>query len=387
LISKRKVNNRLQVFIAANTAWNLKNFRINLVKALSQKGICVTAMAPFESESVGALVAAGARFKTISIDSCGTDLLVELISLCRLVVFLRKHKCDLILSYTPKVNVYVGIAARLWGLKWFPNVSGVGAVESQNVLVKVGLKLLYKVSLKGACKVFFQNDDDMQKFLRQHLVEKSQCIRIPGSGVDLKYFDGGSSKSISGDKIVFLLFGRLLWEKGVGEYVKAARYIKSRHKHVEFLLVGFVDNSKSNSVKTDDLLSWIAEGVIKYKEPVSDVRPVVKNCDCVVLPSYYGEGVPRSLLEAAAMMRPIITTDLPGCRDAIINGVTGILCEPKNAEDLVSKLEMFIKMTPENRLKMGYDGRSYIKKYFDEIIVLDTYISVVEKELGVPLCL
>ena len=236
--------------------------------------------------------------------------------------------------------------------------------------------------------VFFQNKDDLNFFLPNKLVKPSQVILVPGSGVDLIRFKATSRATgpyASPDCITFLLLARLLWDKGVGEYIDAARHLKKRHGNVRFLLLGQFDVANPAAIPEAKIEQWQSEGTIDYLGKTDDVRPYIEAADCIVLPSYYREGIPRSLLEAAASAKPIITTDSVGCRDTVEDGVTGFLCQPKNWEDLADKMEAVLLMTEDQRQAMGLKGREKMEREFDERIVIDRYLSVI-KELNHAEC-
>jgi glycosyltransferase involved in cell wall biosynthesis len=175
----------------------------------------------------------------------------------------------------------------------------------------------------------------------------------------------------------FLLVARMMWDKGVGEYVDAARQVRARHPQARFILLGFLDVDNPSAVSRDQMDAWVREGVVEYQPPVKDVRPAMTAADCVVLPSYR-EGVPRTLLEAAAIGRPVIATDVPGCRDTVVDGETGLLCKVMDASDLADKLARFVRMPVAERARMGAAGRRFVETHFDERIVLDRYASLVE---------
>ena len=245
------------------------------------------------------------------------------------------------------------------------------------------VKMLYRLGLARAKVVFFQNKDDHQVLINSGLVHEEVTTCLPGSGVDLQHFspltdsEASFRKSKEG-QFNFLLAGRLLWDKGVGEYVEAARRITARRSDVKFYLLGFVDVENPTAVSREQVLIWNREGIINYLESVDDIRPYLQKADCAVLPSYYREGVPRFLLEAASMAVPVITTDSVGCRDALNDGETGLLCEPGNVDDLVAKMESILALPVEQLKKMGRNGRKLMVEKFDEEIVIKKYLDAVD---------
>jgi glycosyltransferase involved in cell wall biosynthesis len=199
---------------------------------------------------------------------------------------------------------------------------------------------------------------------------------LPSEGIDTEKF-AAKTYSKKQNEISFLFLGRLLWDKGVGEYIDAARNVKKKHNDVRFKVLGFLDPSNRSAISRLQLEKWIEEGTIEYLGVASDVREIVLDSDCVVLPSYYREGIPRSLLEAACLGKSVITTDIPGCREVIDDGITGYFCEPRNIIDLQEKMEKIINMDEETRIIMGEAGRSKVIKLYDMRIIIEKYKSVV----------
>jgi len=223
--------------------------------------------------------------------------------------------------------------------------------------------------------VFFQNEEDRAEFVRADLVEEVKTQRVPGSGVDVDRFQP-RSREADGNGFAFLLVARLLWDKGVGEFVEAARLIQAEYPTVQFRLLGFLDVKNPSAVSRTQVENWNNEGVVKYLGAVDDVRGIYAEADCMVLPSYR-EGVPRILLEAASMGLPIITTDAVGCRDAVEDGVTGFLCRPKDSMDLADKMRRMLLLPPGQRRRMGEAGRKKMIREFDEGIVIARYLQAI----------
>ena len=364
----------MNIIIAANTSWYIYNFRSCLISALIEKGYRVTVLAP-RDDYVMRLQVLGAKHLNLELDNTGTNPLRELATLTRLAALLRGNRPTLILTYTPKVNIYVSLTARLLSIPVVADVSGLGSGFIAGGFLKVIILGLYRLALGHPHKVFFENQDDREEFIQAKLVALEKTAVLPGAGVDLGRFTPvqGATKNI----FVFLVAARLLWDKGVGEYVEAARQVKSRYPKVEFRLLGFLDVQNPSAVSRAEVKHWESEGVITYLGATDDVRPYYAEADCVVLPSYR-EGMPRTLLEASSMAIPIITTDAVGCRDAVEDGMTGFLCKPKNAPDLAEKMEKMILLTPEQRTEMGMAGRAKMEAEFDERIVIDRYLEVIE---------
>ena len=366
----------MRIAVVSNTCWYLFNFRLNLMLALQAAGHTVIAVAPNDGYAQR-IRDAGIVFEAVPISGAGTQPLRELQSVQRLGAVFRRQKVGLVLSYTPKGNLYSALACIALRIVFVPNVSGLGRAFIRKSLVTQVAKALYRLTFGRAHRVFFQNLDDMDVFVSSGLVQRANAERLPGSGVDLVRFLPKPPVARPIDQTVFLLVARMLWDKGVGEYVHAARTVRAVYPSARFQLLGFLDVANPSSVPRADVEAWVAEGVVNYLEPTDDVRPYLEQADCVVLPSYR-EGVPRTLLEAAATARPIITTDAPGCRDTVIDLKTGFLCLTADANDLAEKILRFIAMTPDARLKMGQCGRTFVEKNFDEQLVIQKYLKLVD---------
>ncbi|QJC55785.1 N,N'-diacetylbacillosaminyl-diphospho-undecaprenol alpha-1,3-N-acetylgalactosaminyltransferase [Polaromonas vacuolata] len=363
------------IAVVSNTCWYLFNFRLNLMLALQAAGHTVVAVAPDDAYAQR-IRNAGIAFEAVPISGGGTHPLRELQSVLRLGAVFRRHRVGLVLSYTPKGNLYSALASIALRVAFVPNVSGLGRAFIRKSLVTQIAKTLYRLTFGRAHRVFFQNLDDMAVFVDSGLVRAGQAERLPGSGVELSRFLPTPPVVRPADAPVFLLVARMLWDKGVGEYVDSARKVRALHPGARFQLLGFLDVANPSAIARTQVEAWVAEGVVDYLGPTDDVRPFLVQADCVVLPSYR-EGVPRTLLEAAATARPVITTDAPGCRDTVLDGETGFLCRPADALDLTEKLLRFIALAPEVRQAMGQRGRAFVEQNFDERLVIERYLSVV----------
>lgn len=372
----------MHIAVVSNTCWYLFNFRLNLMLALQAAGHTVVAVAP-EDAYAQRIRQAGVAFEAVPISGGGTQPLREAQSVLRLGAVFRRRRVGLVLSYTPKGNLYAALACIALGLPFVPNVSGLGRAFIRRSLVTQVAKTLYRLTFGRAHRVFFQNLDDMGVFVRSGLVRPAQAERLPGSGVDLGRFAPAPPVARSADAPVFLLVARMLWDKGVGEYVQAARCVRQRYPGARFELLGFLDVDNPSAISRPQMDAWVAEGVVDYLGSTDDVRPFLAQADGVVLPSYR-EGVPRTLLEAAAMARPVITTDAPGCRDTLVDGRSGFLCRPADAQDLADKLLRFTALTLPARQAMGQQGREWVAQNFAEGLVIGRYLEVVAQMAAGP---
>jgi glycosyltransferase involved in cell wall biosynthesis len=373
------IKRKARVLILLNTAWNLLNFRAGLITELIAAGYEVIAVAPHDKyvEQVKAL---GCRFVPIPMDNLGKNPGSDLLLLWRLFWLLHFENPDVFLGFTVKPNIYGSIASKLRGIPVINNIAGLGAVFIKNNWLTCLVLVLYRFALSGSKKVFFQNEDDKVFFVKRGLVKTEISDTLPGSGVNLNYFEFFEMPK-SEAQVKFLLISRMLWTKGIGEYVEAAKLVKSRFPNVDFCLIGFFDEYNPAAISQEQMNEWVTDGYVKYLGETDDVRPYIASATCVVLPSFYREGVPRSLLEAAAVGRPIITTDVIGCRDVVDNGLNGFLCKPNDSSDLADKMNQFIALNSVQRAEMGRRGREKIVLEFDEKIVINKYLKVLKKTI------
>nr|WP_277925177.1 glycosyltransferase family 4 protein [Shewanella sp. DW31] len=216
--------------------------------------------------------------------------------------------------------------------------------------------------------------------MHHQLVSQDKAVLLHGEGVDLAHFVPQACLTAADDgKVRFLLISRMLWDKGVDEYVEAARIVRQQYPQAVFQLLGACGVANPSVIEREQIAKWEQAGLVEYLGTTPDVRPVIANADCVVLPSFYREGVPRTLMEAAAMAKPLITTDNVGCRDVVLPGQTGFLCPVKNATALAACCEQLIAMTPESRAEMGTAGRAFIVDKFDEKLVIEQYLKTLGK--------
>jgi glycosyltransferase involved in cell wall biosynthesis len=369
----------MKIVICINTAWNLLNFRAGLIKALVAQGHEVVAVAPTD-EYAPRLAAFGCRFVPLHMDNGGTHPLRDALLLWRFWQLLRRERPGVFLGYTVKPNVYGSLAAHWLGIPVVNNIAGLGAVFIRDGWLVRVVRALYRVALLRSATVFFQNDDDRQLFIGGRLVHAEATELLPGSGVDLARFTLAPARAAvdANRKFRFLLIARMLRDKGVVEYVEAAKLLSARWPQAEFCLLGFLDAQNPTAISRAEMDHWVATGVVNYLGVSDDVRNEIATADCVVLPSYR-EGTPRTLLEAAAMGRPIVATDAVGCREVVEDGRNGYLCKVRDAADLAEKMERMLSLTQQQRLEMGLRGREKMEREFDEQIVIGKYLSAIQK--------
>jgi glycosyltransferase involved in cell wall biosynthesis len=366
------------ILIISNTAWSVYNFRKGLINSLIETNSTVIVLAPYD-EYVSKLDKLGCSFLNLKMDTKGKNPLFEINNLFNLHNHIKKINPDVILSFTIKPNIYSALSARLLKIPILINITGLGDGFSQDNLVKKILIIVCRFSFKKVDTVFFQNIDDKNLFLNNKIVSKQVSFNLPGSGADLEYFQPLPKTILKPNNIIFCMITRLLWEKGIEEYIDAIRIIKKKYNNIIFQLIGKIDDNSKKSINPIDIKNWTKEGLINYLGFSDDIRQEIRNVDCLVLPSYYREGVPRSLIEGISMGKPIITTNHIGCKEVVNNDENGYLCEIKNVESLANALEKFILLPEKLREQMSFNSRAKAIKEFDEKIVINNYLNRIFK--------
>jgi glycosyltransferase involved in cell wall biosynthesis len=372
----------LTVCLVCNTAWAIYTYRHGLIRMLIEKGAAVTVLAP-RDRTFALLEEMGCRCIELPVASKGTKPGEDLRTLHALYRHYRAIKPDVVFHYTIKANIYGSIAAWLARVPSIAVTTGLGYVFIQKSRAALVAKALYRLAFRFPREIWFLNRDDEAAFLKGRLLAYPERARLlNGEGVDLNHF-AYTPLPQSAD-FTFVLIGRLLWDKGVGEYVDAARQLRARYPHARFQLLGPVGVANPSAITLEDVRAWEREGVIEYLGEAHDVRSHIANADCVVLPSYR-EGVPRTLMEASAMGRPIVATDVPGCREVVADGVTGLLCEARSGASLAAKLGQMLKMPYDARRAMGERGHAKVAAEFDEAAVVERYRQTLHELTGVML--
>jgi len=360
----------MKIAVVLNTSWNIYNFRKGLVLSLMDKGNEVITIAP-NDKYTHKLIELGCSHFPVKMDSRGANPLKDFLLIFELYNIYRRQKPDVILHYTIKPNIYGTIAAAMLGIPVVNNVCGLGTMFlKDNLLSRVAI-ILYRIAFRFPKKIFFQNSDDLKLFREKKIVREDVCDLLPGSGINTKDFVPVDSKSVK-KPFTFLLISRLIYDKGILEYIEAIDSLKNRGIDAKFQLLGPIDEKHKRGIPEAMIYDWIEKSQIEYLGVTEDVRTYIEKADCIVLPSYR-EGTPKTLLEAASMAKPIVTTDVPGCRNVVIDGQNGYLCAPKNAEDLANKMFDLYKLDSDALQLMGSKGRQLIVDKFDERIVIDKY--------------
>jgi len=368
-----------RILLSSNSAWNIYNFRSGMIRALTDRCFVVHIAAPID-KFASSLEDMGCQFHNIEIDSKSLNPLKDMRTFFQYWRLYRRLKPDLALHYTIKPNIYGSFAARLLGIPVINSVTGLGNVFLHESWATRVAGLLYRVSQSRAQAVFFQNHEDKQLFVDRGFVAPRASRYVPGSGVDTGKFAPVPIPDKNSD-FKFLFLGRMLWDKGLGELVVAAQKLKVKYPHVRVQLLGYLNVENPMAISSVTMSKWVQDGIVEYLGHTNDVSHFISKAHCIVLPSYR-EGLPRSLLEAAAMARPIVTTKTPGCQEVVVHDENGYLCQPKDPEDLADKMEKLLLLSEEERAVMGKKGRAKIIDEFDEKIVTAAYLSEIEGSIS-----
>jgi glycosyltransferase involved in cell wall biosynthesis len=365
------------VAVIGSHAQYLVNFRGALMQEMRAHGHRVLALAPdFDTETRSALSAIGIEPVEISLSRTGMNPFWDLLDVVKLHAQLRRLNPDVVLAIAIKPVVYgISAAAMARVPARFALIPGLGYVFSEggtarDRIIRKTAQHLYRVALRRAKAVFVQNPDDADELVARRMVARESVLRVNGSGVDLTAWP---LMDLPDSPMTFALAARLLGEKGVREYVAAARRVKAQRPEVRFLLLGPLDSNPS-AIKEEEVASWVADGVVEWPGNV-DMQYWLAQTNVFVLPSYYREGVPRSSQEAMAAGRPVITTDAPGCRETVIDGETGYLVPPRDVDALVAAMLRFVE-NPHQVAVMGRNGRRLAEERFDVRAVNEQILSV-----------
>ena len=300
-----------------------------------------------------------------NLDRDGTNPIKDIRLIKELVTTYRRVDPDLIIHYTVKPNIYGGIASKIAGVKSVAVVTGLGYPFLHQGFTKVFVKHLYRVTNKWHSKVIFENKDDFQLFIEEDLVNADKGISIKGCGVDIEHFKPNGIHPVKHGVTTFTFIGRLLYDKGVGEFIEAAKLVLIEYPKTRFWLIGQIDEENPSAIRKSDLVEWLKQPGIYYLGSKNDVRPYIQESDCIVLPSYR-EAIARSITEAMAMAKPVIGTDTAGIREAIEDRKNGFLARIGSVDSLAEVMIEFVRMNKQNRDEMGKHGRRKVIEEFNE---------------------
>ena len=370
-----------KIILVSRCAWTLYNFRAGLIRKLVNEKHVVIGGGAGEPEFEAKIKELGIPFVVLPVDKQGINLWADFKLFWALHKWYRKEKPDIVHHFTIKPVIYGSLAARLAGVPRIVNtITGLGSVFiNKKSWLRYLVEIQYRIALAAAHYTFFQNADDLNCFLKRRLIPQHKSGLLPGSGVDCSAFVPLSDHAYVADKpVAFLMVSRLLRDKGIYEYIGAARLVKKSFPEVRFNLLGRRDERNPSVVSQEELDGWQRERVVTWLGEIPDVRPVIMDADVVVLPSYR-EGVPKALLEAAAVGKPLIATDVAGCREVVEDLVNGLRVPVRDVERLAEAIIWMIR-NPAARLQMGKEGRKKIEQNFDEKFVVEKILEIYNKE-------
>ena len=351
-----------KIMILANNDMGLYKFRRELLeKLLTEYEVhLVLPQGVFIEE----LVNMGCVFHAMEFCSRGTNPIKDLKLLKQYKSLIREIKPSAVLTYTIKPNVYGGMACAALNVPYIANITGLGTAVENTTILSVVTTTLYKYALRKAKKVFFQNESNLE-FMKNKKIVKNNYDLLPGSGVNLQQYQPISYPNE--DTIHFVFISRVMKEKGADQYLDAARYISEKYPNTRFHICGVAADEYK------ELLEQDYKDCVVYHGAVKDMLPIYEMTSCTIHPTYYPEGMSNVLLESCASARPIITTDRPGCKEILEDGVNGFLIKEKDSADLIEKIERFLNLTYSERQKMGFNGRKKVEEEFDRNIVIEKY--------------
>jgi len=374
-----KNNDKKLVAIFTNNDDDIYCFRKELIEAIIRSGYDVLISCPY-GEKFELMRDIEYIYDNPEIDRRGTNIVADGKLLLHYFKLLRKYKPAVALTYTAKPNVYCGLAAHFLRIPVIANVTGFGSVLKKSGFVQNLVMKLFKFSYNRANCVMFQNETNMNLAIKNGMV-KGDIKLIPGSGVNTENFvlqeypDGGNG--LDGATVVFNYVGRILEDKGVEDYIAAAKIIRNKYPATEFNMLGFIEDTEAHY--NEDLKNLELKGIVKFHGSQKDTKPFIKRAHAIIHPSTYGEGMSNVLLESGSSGRPIISTDNPGCKETFIDGETGLLYQGGNVDELVEKIEQFLSISNEKRKEMGIKGRDYIKENFSRNLVIDEYLKKINE--------
>ena len=364
-----------RVVLAANSSWNIVNFRTGLVRALQADGYEPVVVAPGDPAADERLAKLGVERIGVKLQRSGLNPLADFGLSREYHRILSKLRPVAYLGFTIKPNIYGSLASGRLGIPAIANISGLGTAFIKRGPLLLLVTSLYRLALRRAGVVFFHNAADRAEFIDRRIVRPEQAELLPGSGVDLDRF---ATSPLPPGPVTFLLIGRLLGDKGVREFAAAARLVRQQRPDVRCQLLGPIDEGNRTAIGRDELDQWVSEGIVDYLGTADDVRPTIERASAVVLPSYR-EGMSRALLEAAAMARPLIATNVPGCREVVEEGINGFRCDVRDPGSLAQAMSRLADLTHSERAAMGAASRRLVEDRFGETVVIDAYRAALGK--------
>ncbi len=367
------------IAFVSNTSWSIYNFRAGLIKKLLAERIPILIIAPPDEYSTK-LEDMGCIFEPVKLEQYGTNPLKDLHFCLQLSRIFQKYTIHFLITYTIKPNIFANLVARWHQVPSIAVITGLGHLFTIPSWKTLLVKQLYRFAFQKVAQTWFLNKEDMHFFIRKRIVKTKQAQYLPSEGIDTNYFKKvlHLKTSATSPPFTFLFAGRLMDEKGIREYVQAARLLKAKYPEVRFEILGFIEPHFPYAVTQEELLTWQQEGIIQYLGTTDTIETYLNRVNCVILPTYYREGVPRILLEAASLEIPMIATDNVGCKDIVRHDYNGFLCNKKDVIDLAYWMEKMLQLSEKKRKVMGANGRLVAHCYFREELVIERYLSVLQ---------
>lgn len=363
-----------RLLVLANSMWNIANFRRELVIALAEQGWELEVAVPDPPNDPPDLPVTGLH--SFRLDRGGLNPLLDAATFKGLFDLMERRRPDAVVGFTMKPNIYGAAAARLLHIPFVPNVSGLGTAFIRGGLLGMLVTTLARVAFGSCPAILFQNPEDRDLFIAKRIATSGQAMLVPGSGIDLVRF--APSALPAADTLNILFVGRLIGDKGLRELASASRILKQNGVRCRVQLLGAMDPENRTAIAKPELEAWIADGLVDYLGEADDVRPSIASADAVILPSYR-EGLSRSLLEAAAMARPLIASDVPGNRELVRDGDTGILFRVRDPNSLADAIARFAAMSPLDRQQMGQRARRIVETGYTVDRVIDSYATLLDR--------
>ena len=360
-----------RICFVSNSAWSVYNFRIDIIRHFISKGYEILVLAA-DDEYAARLRQEGCRFVPVSFNNRTENPFTDYLLYRNLKKLYKEYQPDIIFHYVIKPNIYGSLAAASRHIPSIAVITGMGYGFSKRNWLYLLIRLLYTHALKKTKVVWFLNNEDAKFFIEQKIVNVEKTRVLHGEGVNTTHF-APVNRPTGKNKFRFLMSTRLLKSKGVAIYADAARILRKKNIDADFELIGFYEKHHPDSIHPQDIMRWQSEGLIRYSGFANDVRIFLSAADGFIFPSFYNEGVPRGLMEAASMQLPVITSNNRGCREVVIDNVTGYLCNMNNPFDLADKMEKMINLSNDEKIKMGVNGRLLVENKFNIQQVIEVY--------------
>ena len=366
----------MNIAISTNSTWNFIKFRKGLAKSFLKKKHNVFVLS--KNDKYKKYIPKNIKFIKIPINRSPISLINDLLLIFFFLKILKKYEIDLFLGFSHKINIYGGFVCRLKNIKCILNLTGLGTAFINNNLFKKLIFLFYKLIKFQKSFFLFHNSDDKNLFINNKILNKENCFLVPGSGI--KIVKKKIKKLNRRNYVIFTFIGRLLIHKGILEYLHAAEKIikLNKNKNIYFNIIGDIDKSNVTSIRKNLISKYKKITKINFLGHKENVDKYISKSDCIVLPSYR-EGLPRVILEALLLERPVIATNVPGCNRIIKNNFNGILCDSRSDISLKDAMIKFINLPKNKRKKMGINGRKFVENEFNEKKVINTYFKIIKR--------